>query len=224
MKNQKQRIKPMSKEKLSTDNLPPEQKESPEAWARLRKHLEAGDWTKCEADLTAMGLSPKLKNLFATAVAEERELGEIEAAGEGMAEKFETLSAKLRYLLTVTPKDISEVEKIGDKISELRIECNSALVARDAARRAQKMRRHLHNWVGELFGLEPINGEHSGHLSGGVLPTKTYAAAVAIKGQRRIDLYVANSWRDFDLPAGETPRRKYSTFAPSNPLFQKGTN
>jgi hypothetical protein len=215
----------MSKEKtLPESTVPPTPSETPAGWEKLRKHLEAGDWTKCEADLTAMGLSPKLKNLFATALQEERELAAVEKASEGMAEKFSQLSAKLKYFLSAVPKGIDDAEKINNKISELRIECNSALVAREAGQRAHRMREHLKNWVGELFGLEPITSVHSGHLSGGVLPPKTCAEAAAIKGQRAINLYVTNSWRDFDLPVGEQKRRHYQTFAPSNPLFsQKGT-
>jgi hypothetical protein len=213
MKNQKQRIKPMSKEKLSTDNLPPEQKESPEAWARLRKHLEAGDWTKCEADLTAMGLSPKLKNLFATAVAEERELGEIEAAGEGMAEKFEKLSGKLKFYMAATVKSLDECEKIAAQIKKTQADATLALIACEAAKKAARYRQYFHTWLPGLFGLPPVeNPQHSGALSGFAIPPKLFQAGTAIKGQRRINFYEFNSWRDFDAPAGETPRRKYSTF------------
>jgi hypothetical protein len=203
----------MSKSETTTETaLPPVAAETPAGWEKLRKHLDAGDWVKAGADLEAMALSKKLVQLFSTALAEEKELAEIEAAGTNMDKRFEELSAKLRYFLSVIPKSADDAEKTSDKISQLKTDCNSALVARDAARRAHRMRRHLHNWIPQLFGLEPIDGEHSGHLSGGILPPKTFAAAAAIKGMRPINLYKTNSWRDFDLPVGETPRRKYSTF------------
>jgi hypothetical protein len=203
----------MSKaETLSTDNLPPVAAETPAGWEKLRKHLDAGDWAKAGGDLESMGLSKKLVPVFSTAVSEEKELSEIEATGEGQDKKFEELSAKLKYFLSVSPKNANDVEKTSDKIAELKTQCDAALVARDAARRAHRMREHLKNWIPQLWGLEAITSENSGHLSGGLPPPKTFKAASEVKGQRPIDLYVANSWRTFDESAGETPRRKYSTF------------
>jgi hypothetical protein len=215
----------MSKEKIIPESaLPLTPSESPAGWKKLREALDKKDWDGARSALEAMALSPKLVPMLAAAVAEERELGEIEAAGVGQDKKFEELSAKLKYFLSVIPKSADDAEKTSDKIAELKTQCDAALVARDAARRAHRMREHLKNWIPQLWGLPTIDGEHSGHLSGGLLPPKTFKAASDIKGMRQIDLFVSNSWRDFDLPVGEQSRRKYSTFAPSNnPLFpQKG--
>ena len=215
----------MSKEKILPD-LPPTPSETLAGWKKLREAIDKKDWDGARSALEAMGLSPKLVPVFSTALIEEKELATVEAAGEDKGELFTKLSTKLKFYIAAAPQasSLSEAEKLAEQIEKTRNEANKTLIACEAGRRAQKMRKHLKNWIPQLWGLEAITSEHSGHLSGGLLPTKTAKAAGEIKGMKRIDLYVANSWRDFDLPAGETPRRKYNTFAPSNnPLFpQKG--
>jgi hypothetical protein len=211
----------MSKEKsLPESALPPIPSESPAGWKKLREALDKSDWSKAGAELESMGLSKKLVPMLSVALIEERELGEIETAGEGKGELFTKLSTKLRYLISVIPKNANDVEKTSDKISQLKTDCNSALVARDAARRAQKMRKHLKNWIPQLWGLEAITSEHSGHLSGGILPPKTAKVASEVKGQRPINLYAVNSWRFVDKEISEFPRRKYFTnFTPVQPVI-----
>jgi hypothetical protein len=202
----------MSKDETNSA-LPPEQKETPELWQKLREQLQGEQWDKAGLTLTKMGLSPKLVSLFAVALQEEAELNKIVAAGEGMAEKFEKLSGKLKFYMAATVKSLDECEKIAAQIKKTQADATLALIACEAAKKAARYRQYFHTWLPGLFGLPPVeNPQHSGALSGFAIPPKLFQAGTAIKGQRRINFYEFNSWRDFDAPAGETPRRKYSTF------------
>jgi len=210
----------MSKETSSLEtNLPPEQKETPALWEKLVAQLKAGKFDDAGLTLEKMGLSKKLVSLFAVAVAEEAELATVESAGIGMLEKHESLSAKLKYLLGAIAKSVDDAEKINTQIEKVKAEALTAIVAHENGERAKPQRRHLQVWLAELFGEKPIDEIHAGALSSSTCPPKTFAEAMKIG----LNVFKLRSWHYLEKPANQQ-RRVYSTFAPSNPLFQKGTN
>jgi hypothetical protein len=210
----------MKPETLSpANNLPPPPVESPEGWTKLRKDFTAANWPKCEADFESMNLSKKLVPLFATALQEEKELATTIDAGQGMEEKHAALKTKLNFLTTSTPKNLDEAEKISSQVEKLKTECNAAIVTYEKSQTAIPKRRHLRTWIPELFDEKPIDKKYAGALSSCIPPPKTFEEASKLK----IDVYRLSSWRDLDKPQAEQ-RRQHTTFAPSNPLFQKGKN
>jgi len=204
----------MSKEKIIPEcALPLTPTESPAGWKKLREAIDKNDWDGARSALEAMGLSPKLVPVFLAAISEEAELAAVEKAGEGKGELFSQLSGKLKFYLSTTVKSINESEKITAQIEKTQADATLALIAHEAAKKAARYRQYFHTWLPGLFGLPPVeNPRHSGALSGFAIPPKLFQAGTAIKGQRRINFYEFNSWRTFDESAGETPRRKYSTF------------
>ena len=203
----------MAKEQTVISKLPPAPCESPEGWSRLRKHLDAGEWTKCEADLSAMGLSPKLVNLFAAAVQEDAELSKIEAAGEGQGKLRDEIGAKLRLLHQSQPQDLVEVEKIHEQAEKLKAQSIRASQKVAAAERASNKRRHLQIWLAPLFGLEEIDPRHGGALGSYQCADKVFAEAM----QLSLSVFKLASWRELDKNNQDNSRRVYTTFSVQKP-------
>jgi len=186
--------------------------ESPEKWAAVRTAAEEGDTSETAAALQTMELSRRLASLMIVAAAEEMELRQIEAAGQGQAEKFADLGRELAFSSLAQPSGIEDAKELAERQQQLRAERLKAQRAIDAAEHAKSQRRWIALWLPELFGHTPP--PHAGYLSNVMVAPKTGAAANALKS----DVYAIASWRAAgEHTTDETKRRRYTSFSPLAP-------
>jgi hypothetical protein len=191
--------------------------ESAEKWAKAHKLAEAGDEKKLRDLLTEMDLSPRLCRLFVVAVAEESELAQVEAAGEGMAERFAALGDEMAFASQRQAADLEESRKLRAEQRQLQAERLAAQKAIAAASAAAVQRQWLGLWLPELFGQEPP--AHAGFFSSSQPAPKTADAARALG---ITDLYAVSPWRKVESTEHtEQKKRQYVSFSPLAPKIER---
>jgi hypothetical protein len=186
--------------------------------AAMRKAQQAA-----ESLITRLGLSPSLAKLFWTELDEARELEAIVTAGEGQAEKAESIRRDLQSYGNLAPaSDIMANRAVAQERERLSTEWLADNRLAEAAIHAARGLRHLHAWTPQLFGLPDWTKERdeqnrirngAGRLSSTIPPTRTAQVA----GELSVDPYVPDSWRQLKRPEPTGPRRRFRTSPLSQP-------
>ena len=160
-----------------------------------------------------MELSRRLAPLMITAVAEEKQLLLIVAAGEGQAELLEQLAAGAAF--TRQAKSAEDLRKIGLEQRQQRDDRVACQKKIQQAEIAGLKVRWLRLWLPELFAEEvPAHGGHMSMLQ----PADETSGAASKLGVTAWFAVPADSWRRVGQAEDETSkRRKYVSFSPLSP-------
>jgi len=194
-------------------------------WTELRAVLgdlvnrpaQEKDREKVYGLLERLGLARECAALFVTALREERQLAEVQTAGEGCEARCGLISREATDLTHIQPATPEAAVELATRKEALRIEYAENRQKANAAERARSGRRWLRTWLHVLFEGEPRPRSDGALGSFSLLAPATVAIAGRI-GVKFDDFYKLDSWRNLRQPdAPPPPRRRFTTKPLSGP-------